>query len=132
MINLPQPSPKAARVAWIIYTTALLTATHWPGLTIKGPIDRTDLIIHAGVFCIWTCLLYATRWIGGCTCGTRRLVWTGVAAICFATFDESTQPLFRRVFDWWDLAADYTGVLLALALLTATQRIWPRFRSDPG
>jgi len=107
------------RVGFVMYTMALLTATHWPGLTIQGPIDRTDLVIHAGVLCVWTCLLFGTRWVatGGCGCLKRRLVWTGVAGLVYSVFDELTQPMFGRVADPWDIAADWFGVLAACGVI---------------
>ncbi|MFG0244932.1 MAG: VanZ family protein [Phycisphaerales bacterium JB052] len=131
MNSPPGPLRPLARIAFAIYSAALLTATHWPGLSVSGPIDRTDLIIHAGALCIWTCLFYLARFVGG-TCPTRRLIWAGVAGICFAAFDETTQPLFRRVFDWWDLLADSVGVLIGLSLIVGARRVWPSFRADLG
>lgn len=115
-------------VVWVIYTMALLTATHWPGLTIKGPIDRTDLVIHAGVFFWWTVLLYNARLFaaGGCGCVKRRLVWTGLAGVCFAGFDELTQPMFSRVADPLDFAADSIGVLVACCVIFW----WGRMKSS--
>ena len=93
-----------SRVALGVCTAALLTATHWPGLAIEGPIDRTDLLIHASVFAVWAALLaMATGW---------RMPALLVVGVLFAGFDEATQPLFNRVFDWTDLGADVVGVFL--------------------
>ncbi len=110
------------RVGFVLYTLALLTATHWPGLTVHGPIDRTDLVIHVGVFFVWTCLLFASGLIAtgerfGCGCFKRRIVWTFVAGVCFAAFDELTQPIFNRVADPWDFGADAVGVLVACGVI---------------
>ena len=124
------PKRRTTRSAWALYTAALLTATHWPGLVVHGPVNWTDKVIHCGVFCIWTCLFYLARLTGSCP--TRRLVWAGVVGVCFAVFDETTQPMFSRVFDWLDLAADSIGVLLAIGLIAAVRRVWPRFRGDLG
>lgn len=113
--------------AWFVfYTAALLTATHWPGLTVKGPIDRTDLIIHVCVFCLWTLLLYGAGFVAAgtrCACGRRRLIWTAMVGLCFAVFDETTQPLFSRVFDLWDLGADCVGVLVGVGLIAVFRRV---------
>lgn len=110
------------RVGFVLYTSALLTATHWPGLAIHGPIDRTDLVIHAGVFFWWTVLLYGAGLVAtgarfGCGCFKRRIVWTAMAGIVFAVFDEKTQPIFGRVEDWTDMAADSLGVLVACGVI---------------
>jgi len=107
------------RFAFVLYSMALLTATHWPGLTVEGPIDRTDLVIHAGVLFWWTVLLYGSGLIasGGCGCLKRRIVWTAIAGFVFAVFDELTQPMFSRTADWTDLAADSVGVLAACGVI---------------
>ena len=125
MIRNERPFESECRALFVFFTTALLVATHWPGLDIRGPIDRTDLIIHCCVFFIWTCLLYGAGFIASCqrcSCGKRRLIWTAVVGICFAVFDESTQPFFSRVFDPFDLVADCTGVLLAVSAIALTQK----------
>ena len=93
-----------SRVLLAVSTVALLTATHWPGLAIEGPIDRTDLVIHAGVFAVWGALLALATGL--------RLWALLVVGVLVAAFDETTQPLFNRVFDWTDLGADAVGVLL--------------------
>jgi VanZ family protein len=43
--------------------------------------------------------------------------------IMFGWIDESTQPIFSRVFDLLDIAADMTGVILASVLMLL---IWYR------
>lgn len=106
-------------IAWIVYASALLTATHWPGLAVpEGPVSRMDLVVHASAFAGWTLLLFLTKWITpGCT--TRRITWTALVAVCFAGFDELTQPLFTRTADWTDYIADVSGVLLMSLVLFA-------------
>lgn len=121
MIRAGRAMQPELRAWFVFYTALLLTATHWPGLTVKGPVDRTDLIIHVCAFCLWTLLLFGAGLIR--VCGRWGLVWTAVAGLCFAVLDETTQPLFSRVFDLWDLAADCVGVLLAVALIAVWRRI---------
>tara|TARA_R110002072_G_scaffold42064_18_gene118384 strand:- start:6817 stop:7215 length:399 start_codon:yes stop_codon:yes gene_type:complete len=110
----------AARVVFVLATIALLTATHWPGLTVHSDsFSRMDLIIHTGVFFVWTIMLYNARLVAAGNrsrpaCFKRRIIWTIVAGILFAIFDESTQPLFNRVADPLDAMADTLGVLLAV------------------
>ena len=118
------------RVVFGLYTSALLTATHWPGLVVDGPIDRTDLVIHAGVFFWWTVLLFGSGLVamGGCGCFARRLVWTGVCGVVFAGFDELTQPMFSRVADPLDFLADSVGVLAAAGAIW----VWWRRRGGDG
>lgn len=111
-------------IALVVYTLALLTATHWPGLAVRGPITRTDLIIHFGAFLVWTVLLGLTGLVG-------RSVWkVVVAGMLFAVLDETTQPLFRRVYDTLDLLADWAGVLAGAAVLRFV--LWPRLAGRPA
>lgn len=99
--------PRLPLALFVLYTGLLLTATHWPGLAIHGPIDRTDLVIHACVYLVWGVLLGLSGLVGR---SLPRLLLVGVL---FAALDETTQPLFRRTFDLTDLGADAFGVVLA-------------------
>ncbi len=116
------------RIGFVLYTMALLTATHWPRLTVHGPVDRTDLVIHVGAFFLWTCLLFTTQWVaaGSCGCFKRRIVWTGVAGFVFAVFDELTQPMFDRMADPLDMLADWFGVLAACGVIGG----WAKMKSS--
>jgi len=105
------------RAFFVIYTLALLTATHWPGLAVKGPFSRTDLIIHVGAFGLWTLLLGMSGLIRSSCCIRRQALMVGLIGIGFGWADELTQPLFDRVFDWLDVAADMTGAILASLVL---------------
>ncbi len=105
------------RAFFIMYTLALLTATHWPGLAFKGPFSRTDLIIHAGAFGFWTIMLGMSGWIRSSCCVRRQALMVGLIGVGFGWADETTQPLFSRVFDWLDVAADMTGAILASLVL---------------
>lgn len=105
------------RIGFVIYTLALLTATHWPGLAVKGPFSRTDLLIHVGAFGLWTILLGMTGWVRSKCCVHRSALLVGLIGIGFGCFDELTQPMFHRVFDWLDLAANTTGAIVASVVL---------------
>ena len=105
------PLRRLCLAAFVVYTLALLTATHWPGLEVKGPISRTDLVIHFGAFFVWTVLLALSGLV------RRSVRWLLVAGLLFAAFDETTQPLFRRVYDHLDLLANWAGVAAACVLM---------------
>lgn len=110
------PLRRLCLAAFVAYTIALLTATHWPGLAIRGPISRTDLVIHFGAFFTWTVLLALSGLV-------RRSVWKLlVIGVLFAAFDETTQPLFNRVYDTLDLLANWAGVAAACVLMRFA---WP-------
>lgn len=106
-------------IAFVVWTLTLLTATHWPGLAIHGPFTRTDLVVHGSVYLLWT-LLFAFG-----PMRNRPVPLILVAGVLFAAFDESTQPLFRRDFDWLDLAADSLGVVVATLVF-----LWARRRAS--
>lgn len=103
--------------AFVVYTLALLTATHWPRLQIQGPVNRSDLYIHFMVFSAWTVLLGFSGLVGR---SPGRLLLIGLA---FAVLDESTQPFFDRQFDWLDLAANAGGILMGTLAMAALWRV---------
>lgn len=117
MPSQPSRGTRLLRVFLILYTLALLTATHWPGLAVKGPFNRMDLVIHCGVFGLWTFMLGMTGWIRFTCCVRRQALIVGLIGIAFGWLDETTQPLFSRVFDWLDIAADMTGAIGASIVL---------------
>ncbi len=117
MRSKPTPFQSLVRVCFVLYTLTLLTATHWPKLTVKGPIERTDLVVHLGAFGLWTTLLGLTGWVQSKTCIKRQALMLALFGIGFGILDETTQPLFSRVFDITDVAADMTGAILASLML---------------
>ena len=121
----------AFRVAFVIYAAVLAYATHRPNLVIDGPIERTDLVIHVGAFCVWTMLLIATRWPGAWT-SRAAVLRAGMIGLVYAVVDESTQaiPFFRRVFGFDDMAANAAGVILAVLVALALIR-FARPSSEP-
>lgn len=127
MIHNERALQPESRALLVFFTLLLLVATHWPALEIKGPVSRTDLVLHAGVFCVWTWLLYAAGLVGVGRRGlrgsnARRLVLTAIAGVAFACFDELTQPLMGRIYDPLDLLANFAGVLLAVGAIALLQR----------
>lgn len=118
------------RAVFVLSTGALLVATHWPGLAVKSSFSRMDLVIHACVFCCWTVLLGLTGWIRVPRCPKRRALVLVMIGIAFGLFDETTQPLFSRVFDPLDLAADSLGAIVGGVTMLI---VWTRSsRSNQG
>ncbi len=114
----------AARAAFVMYTIALTTATHWPGVTIDGPVPRPDVWVHVGAFGVWSALLVLTGWIGA---PTARSAGIGIViGIAWAAMDELTQPIFNRQADWADWFADVGGVILGSLAGTALARTHAR------
>lgn len=104
--------------AFIAYTITLTLLTHWPGLTVEGPVPRTDLWIHAGVFGLWTVLLAGSGLVG------RRLGLGVIArsigiAVVWAGLNEWSQQFVSRTTAWDDFVANCVGVALAAVGLAA-------------
>lgn len=112
------------RIAFVLYALTLATLTHWPRLTVHGPVARPDLYLHLGAFGLWTLLLGLTRWTGpiGSRAGTLRAA--GVAAAVALT-DEATQALpgLHRVVAWEDALANLAGVTAGALTLLVLPRI---------
>lgn len=109
---------RVLRAVFVVYAFVLFVATHKPGVDVNVvPGVRLDLFIHAGAFGLWTLLLGATGWLGDVGRTGRALVLAGVGTV-YAMLDESTQamPIFDRVFDLRDMAANVGGALLASAV----------------
>lgn len=108
------------RVAFWAYAAALFTATHWPSLTIEGPIERPDLVLHFAAFAVWGALLAASGILAPVGAARNGPVSALVGAL-YACLDELTQgiPLLHRTVGMDDLAANIAGVLSG-ALIAAT------------
>lgn len=116
------------RVVFVVYAITLFIATHKPGVDVNVvPGIRLDLFIHAGAFGLWTLLLGATGWLGDVG-RTGRAVLLAVIGSAYAVLDESTQavPIFDRVFDLRDMAANVGGALLASVAACVVARVLHR------
>lgn len=115
-----------ARAAFLAYAIVLFTLTHWPNLTIEGPVPRTDLWIHIGAFGLWTTLLITCGFFGAWR-SPRNIVVAWLVAVLYATFDETTQglPGIRRHVALDDWVGNVLGITLAcgaMALLARARR----------
>lgn len=122
-----------ARVVFVCYALALVTATHWPALKIASHgVNRLDLFIHAGAFGAWTLLLALCAFFGPAF-GRRNILRTVGTALAYSLIDELSQglPILRRTVDPLDLAANCAGVVLVgFALLAVSDRLAPRHSAD--
>ena len=103
------------RIAFVAYAVVLFIATHKPGVDVNVvPGIRLDLFIHAGAFGLWALLLGLTGWLGDVG-RARQAVLLALISSAYAVVDEATQavPIFDRVFDVRDMAANVGGALLA-------------------
>lgn len=114
---------RARIAAFAAYALLIVTLTHWPGLTIEGPVARPDLWIHVGVFGGWTVLFAACGWFGPAL-SARNVLLSGAASLAYATVDEVTQglPGINRHVAVDDWLANAAGIILATAGLLALGR----------
>lgn len=107
------------RIAFIIYTLLLFTATHWPHLEI-GSEDRpaADKLIHLYAFGGFAFLLWRTGWL--------RARWLLlIVGLLYTVFDELTQslPFLGREYSALDVLASMLGVINLVAWLAALRPI---------
>ena len=100
----------------LLYTFALVVATHLPKI---GGIVRTagvDKLLHFGAYFVQATLAAAAVAATG-RLGRRNAVILIAALAAFGGLDELTQPWFSRSAEWADWAADCLGVALGVSLV---------------
>lgn len=123
-MTTPHPGVRLWRLALVVYSLALVTATHWPGARVNViPGLRLDLLIHVGAYAGLAGLMALAGLGARLPAGRAVLLITGVAAAA-ALVDEATQaiPIVRRTFDLEDLGADVAGALVGAAVGVAIAR----------
>lgn len=103
------------------YWIFLYGVTHFPKLSLRGPIEHPDLYSHFLAFALLAFLAWrfmeTLRPIG------RRFVWiVGTILFAYAAFDEWSQQFVGRSPTLFDLLADMGGVATALAALEFARR----------
>lgn len=106
------------RIGFVGYALLLFVATHWPALTVPGPIPRTDLFVHLGAFGTWTLLLSLAGFFGP-PLSTRNLGLCWLFGLANCLIDEGLQsiPWVQRHCAWDDATANMTGATAAMLLL---------------
>lgn len=99
------------RVAFVCFALATTVGTHIPGLKVTGAIPRTDLLLHAAVFGVWTLLLVLCRFFGPAL-SVRNVLFSAGVAVVYALVDELTQliPGLNRHAAPEDFLADVIGI----------------------
>jgi VanZ family protein len=120
-----QPEPIMKRtsrttrtVLWVACLTAAFVTTHLPPPAVPARPIINDKVLHfAGfvvlaVLTIWRIADHDRRIVA-----KTALFWL-LVLVAYGIFDETTQPYFRRTFEWLDWAADIggaaTGVLITM------------------
>lgn len=130
---------RLARPALAVYWPAIFLSTHWPNvrISIETPAIPLDKLAHFSLYAglslllvLATGLLWSRRDPVGRPPASHGwpLGYLAVAALvlAYACFDEVTQPLVDRDFEWLDLLADSLG--LGLVLIAA--RAWSVWRTS--
>ncbi len=107
------PPARARRTAFFAYALVLFIATHWPALTIEGPIERPDLVLHLAAFGLWAALLTASGLLAPPRT-PRNLARSLAVSLAYAVLDELSQgvPILRRTVGLDDLLANLLGATL--------------------
>jgi VanZ family protein len=116
------------RIVFVAYAVVLFVATHKPRVDVNVvPGWRLDLLVHMAAFGLWTFLLGLTGWTGDARRMAGMLVLMAVG-VAYAITDESSQalPIFDRVFDLTDMAANSAGAILASVLALVVLRALDR------
>lgn len=99
----------------------LLMATHMPVRIPTHPaLTGVDKVVHLFLYTVlaalWTIVLTERKGGGSQVSKSQGiLILLGVAAA--GLLDEATQPWVGRTFDWYDWAADITGIVLGISLI---------------
>ena len=105
------------RIAFLVFATLLLIATHWPASEPSGNnVLSPDKLVHFLCFGGFTFLLWMTRWF-------RRFWVVALYSIAFTVLDEISQGFFsaHRDTSGADIAAGLLGVFAASAWMTTFQ-----------
>lgn len=115
----PPPLTERARPRWPVgllaaYWCVLFLATHWPNpYPPGGTPDYPDKLVHFTAYAVLAFLgVFALAWVPGEN-GDRVSGWRSLGllavVIAYGLFDEVTQPITGRDFEWLDWAADCAG-----------------------
>ncbi len=107
-----------------IYSMALVTATHWPSLSLPQVYSFQDKLLHLACYAGFGLLAYwalvAKGWL---SIGARSTLTVALLASSFGAIDEVTQFLAPgRVVDVLDWVANTCGGVLGAAIFQQVVR----------
>ena len=104
--------------AWL-WTFFIVLVCNWPAKNIPhSSFTGMDKIVHITFFLIWTAL-----WLTSKKINSFQALWIGTFLGIGIEISQWLLP-FNRSFDWLDLVADTTGIILGLFLY---QRIFSHY-----
>jgi hypothetical protein len=99
------------RAVWRAYVALVMVMMAWPGVQVRGPVPRSDLWVHFGVFGL---LSLVTWW--ACVGGRKVLVvWLIAATIGVVTELGQLIPMLNRTFGIDDMVFNVLGAGLGAA-----------------
>ncbi|HVX13388.1 MAG TPA: VanZ family protein [Pirellulales bacterium] len=116
---------KRRAIGWLVgFWLLLVSLTHVPSPFPKvGEPDHFDKVVHFSLYgTLGLLALHALTVRAANSAAMVRCVGIFAAVTAFGLFDEATQPLTGRDFDWFDWLADGVGVLAGIALYEAVRR----------
>lgn len=99
------------------------------GIAVEHNMDKIGHCVVAGLMAVFIMLDYQRRNNGWCRLsGMNILACAGVAFIISATMElaQLSSFIFKRVFDFADLAAQLGGIVIFSLLYAWCQRIWTK------
>lgn len=113
-VNLPKKYFATAHILWAVVVFGLhaMPSNTFPKISFWENLGL-DKIVHAFMFFVATSLAVLSGW---------RKLKSAIVWICAGVFLEYYQFFFTndRLFDWFDVLADATGVFIALVILKGT------------
>ena len=113
-VNLPKENFATAHILWAVVVFGLhaIPSNTFPKISFWENLGP-DKFVHAFLFFVATALAVFSGW---------GKIKSGIVWICAGVLMEYYQFYFTtdRFFDWFDIAADATGVFIALLLLKGT------------
>ncbi len=119
-------------VLWAAWLFTAFVATHLPPLESPVPFMIRDKLMH---FVGFTVLGILTIWRttgGGARLVPRMVVGWYLALVAYALFDEATQELVGRTFEWADWVADCGGAAAGTFVGILCYRWTMREKADEG
>lgn len=109
-------------VVWVACVIGAFVATHVPPPDMPIPHAPSDKLLHfvgyavLGIVTVW-------RVMGGRSdVGARTLILWCLGLIAWGFFDERTQPLVRRGFEWLDWVANIGGAVTGVLVMACYQK----------
>jgi VanZ family protein len=117
---------RSRTVIWALCMAAAFVTTHLPPPKLHLPPNIGDKVMHCAGY---AALGILTIWRTGDMLGKnklRLLVISFAGLAVYGIFDEATQPIFGRTFEWLDWAADLIGAAMGIAVIVACYRFTPK------